>query len=372
MIRSGDRVFYPGLYVGEVVAHGANARIKVRIPSVYGEEVGVEDIPDARMCVSPFGNYRGDIQLPNIGAEACVMFEGGDPSHPYWMGGTFPDSDERVCNSRETVSGFKERRIAEDDDLEVMGDKTTVVKGQSASTARRRVEEYSTKGEVVEGEATQTFGRRIVRVQGRDECNVEGPRHIEVQGPVIERMTGDLKVSSGSHISHFAAGAYKAIGSNATLGSIPLVTPSWIGEAINGMAMLTSRIAPPGIPWGGQLVLDPAGLLGSLFSLVNLMVTASSGFMNLTAGAAMNLVAGAALSLSSAAAMSLAAGGAVSVTAGGIITLTAPSVMLGAAPSLPVANFAHIHTGNLGFPTGPAMPNPTGTGISTTILVPPL
>lgn len=329
-IRDGDRVYHfpsTGIVVKNDVGNG---RVKVRVPSVYGDDVADDDLPDARPCYQQAGNYRGDLPVPNVGISVLVIFEGGDPSQPFWVGSCLVDSDERAANKRETVSGTKETRIAEDDVRDVMGDQTTAVKGKMARTARKRLEEYQDQETIVLGERRYTYGRRIGEIQGKDELKVQGSQLLEVLGSQTIRATEAIRSKCGADETRFALGTQHTIGTNSTLTSLPMLGTAWSGDALNGFAKLTA--APiTGLPYGSQLSLDPSGLLTTLMSLLNIFIQANT-----------------------------------------LISLAAPLVTLGMLPALPVANMAHVHLGNMGVPTGPAIPNPTGTGLSMTVLVPPL
>jgi len=73
---------YPGIYRA-VVTHDNDPlqlrRLKVQVPEVYGDG----DSLWASACV-PAGSRR----QPKVGNGVWVMFEGGDPARPVWMGVT--------------------------------------------------------------------------------------------------------------------------------------------------------------------------------------------------------------------------------------------------------------------------------------------
>ena len=56
-------------------------RLKVRVPAVYGDG----DSSWASACV-PAGSRR----QPKVGSGVWVMFEGGDPARPVWIGVVVP------------------------------------------------------------------------------------------------------------------------------------------------------------------------------------------------------------------------------------------------------------------------------------------
>ncbi len=74
-----------GKYSGEVTDNRDDenrGRLKVKVPSVFGEELEVR----ARPCL-PFGHFF----VPDPGAKVWVEFEGGDPGYPIWVGTWYPD-----------------------------------------------------------------------------------------------------------------------------------------------------------------------------------------------------------------------------------------------------------------------------------------
>ena len=71
---------YPGIYRGVVMDDNdpeEQRRLKVQIPEVFGSESSL----CASACV-PAGSRR----QPKVGSGVWVMFEGGDPAHPVWIG----------------------------------------------------------------------------------------------------------------------------------------------------------------------------------------------------------------------------------------------------------------------------------------------
>ena len=71
---------YAGVYRAVVVDDNDPERLrrlKVQVPSVYGNG----DSSWASACV-PAGSRR----QPKVGSGVWVMFEGGDPARPVWMG----------------------------------------------------------------------------------------------------------------------------------------------------------------------------------------------------------------------------------------------------------------------------------------------
>ena len=71
---------YPGIYRAVVMDDNDPdklRRLKVQVPDVHGSESSSW----ASACV-PAGSRR----QPKIGSSVWVMFEGGDPARPVWMG----------------------------------------------------------------------------------------------------------------------------------------------------------------------------------------------------------------------------------------------------------------------------------------------
>jgi hypothetical protein len=75
---------FPGVYRAIVVDNvdplGKN-RLRLQIPQLLGEEI-------TGWCWGIFPNTV--VNLPDIGDGVWVMFEGGDPSHPTWLGNFTP------------------------------------------------------------------------------------------------------------------------------------------------------------------------------------------------------------------------------------------------------------------------------------------
>jgi len=151
----------------------------------------------------------------------------------------------------------------------------------------------------------------------------------EVLGTIEEQSSDSKTVQSGGNIGETAVGTFETKGLNATLTSVPIAGTAWKGVGFNGA---TELVASPitGLPWGGQLRLDPLGATNLLYSQINQFIQAL-----------------------------------------GTIFIQAPIIMLGYSASLPAVNMAHCHIGNLGVVTGPAMPNPTmaGLGLAPTVFL---
>lgn len=79
---------YYGKYCGTVVDNADPtrcARLKVRVPSVLGEEVEVWAKPCARFARGSGGFLAGSVGfLPEPDSSVWVEFEAGDPGHPIW------------------------------------------------------------------------------------------------------------------------------------------------------------------------------------------------------------------------------------------------------------------------------------------------
>jgi len=81
----GNTRFY-GIYRGVVTANNdplSKGRIKMQIPQILATETTEWAWPVATPGIS--------MVLPEIGQGVWVMFEGGDPSYPVWLG-TFGDA----------------------------------------------------------------------------------------------------------------------------------------------------------------------------------------------------------------------------------------------------------------------------------------
>jgi hypothetical protein len=75
-----------GLFRGEVVNNidpERRGRLQISVPSVFGDNPLMWAMP----CVPYAGPGVGHYFLPPNGAKLWIMFEGGDPEYPVWMGG---------------------------------------------------------------------------------------------------------------------------------------------------------------------------------------------------------------------------------------------------------------------------------------------
>ena len=78
---------FPGIYSGRVVDNddpNKVGRVSVAVPAVYGDASSIA--PWARPCF-PFGFFY----TPEVGDNVWVLFEGGDPNYPVWMGVWYAD-----------------------------------------------------------------------------------------------------------------------------------------------------------------------------------------------------------------------------------------------------------------------------------------
>jgi uncharacterized protein involved in type VI secretion and phage assembly len=83
---------YFGKYRGIVTANDdttKRGRVKVKVPSVYGEELEVWAMP----CLPYAGNNVGVFMIPEPNAGVWVEFEAGDTSFPIWTGGYWVDDE---------------------------------------------------------------------------------------------------------------------------------------------------------------------------------------------------------------------------------------------------------------------------------------
>lgn len=90
---------WPGVVVDNKYPEPGRGLIKVRVPQIFGgegslEKIAEEDLPWARPCMPTVGKNSGALALPEIGAGVWIMFVGGDPSLPVWMGGWYGAADK--------------------------------------------------------------------------------------------------------------------------------------------------------------------------------------------------------------------------------------------------------------------------------------
>lgn len=96
---------WPGI-IENTADPNKECRVQVRVPQVYGpEEDGIPslDLPWARPCMPFVGKSSGIAVVPEIGAGVWVMFVGGDPRLPVWLGGWYGTSDKVADH----VSGYQ-------------------------------------------------------------------------------------------------------------------------------------------------------------------------------------------------------------------------------------------------------------------------
>ena len=71
---------FPGLYLGIVTDNedpSGLMRVRVKIPSILGEEHGLWALP----CLPP-----GVLSVPDVDDEVWIAFEAGDIDRPIWIG----------------------------------------------------------------------------------------------------------------------------------------------------------------------------------------------------------------------------------------------------------------------------------------------
>ena len=94
---------YNGLYRGQVeVVEGYDSesgqynigRCKIRVASLNSKDSPSSNLYWARpIALSPIGLNRGSVCLPKVGDIVWVMFEGGNPDYPVYIGGTYRKGD---------------------------------------------------------------------------------------------------------------------------------------------------------------------------------------------------------------------------------------------------------------------------------------
>jgi uncharacterized protein involved in type VI secretion and phage assembly len=82
-----------GIFRGKVVTLGSKAsghegrlgQLQISIPEIWGDNT--TEVPWADPVVPFAGDGYGALTLPRVGDGVYVMFEGGSPDNPVWMGG---------------------------------------------------------------------------------------------------------------------------------------------------------------------------------------------------------------------------------------------------------------------------------------------
>jgi hypothetical protein len=83
-----DRRFY-GLYPGKCIDINdpeRRSRIKITVPQITGEAVSTWALPCRTPGISNGTPTAADKSVPATGAVVWVMFVGGDPNFPVWIG----------------------------------------------------------------------------------------------------------------------------------------------------------------------------------------------------------------------------------------------------------------------------------------------
>lgn len=82
-----------GMFRGEVVNNidpQQLGRVQITVPSVFGDNPLIWAMP----CVPYAGPGVGFFFIPPVGAKLWIMFEGGDPEYPVWIGGYWDSSGD--------------------------------------------------------------------------------------------------------------------------------------------------------------------------------------------------------------------------------------------------------------------------------------
>jgi len=82
---------YPAL-VTEITDPDGQGRVKIRLPWSPDDDGATYDVW-ARLATFMAGNNRGAWFIPDVDDEVLVMFQGGDPRHPYVVGGLWNGQD---------------------------------------------------------------------------------------------------------------------------------------------------------------------------------------------------------------------------------------------------------------------------------------
>lgn len=75
-------------------------RLQVQVPAVLGTDVALWAEP----CVPYAGQQIGFYAMPPVGTAVWVEFEAGDPDHPIWCGGWWPDNGAPTDNTGTAVT----------------------------------------------------------------------------------------------------------------------------------------------------------------------------------------------------------------------------------------------------------------------------
>jgi Type VI secretion system/phage-baseplate injector OB domain len=84
---------YYGIYRGTVV-NNVDPMMLGRIMALVPDVGGVTPSSWAMPCVPIAGKQMGTFMVPQIGAGVWMMFEGGDPDRPVWVGGWWGNAAE--------------------------------------------------------------------------------------------------------------------------------------------------------------------------------------------------------------------------------------------------------------------------------------
>ena len=118
-LRDPQKHLYYGLYKGTVEQRTdatRRGRLRVRVVSIHGDGVSVDNLPWALPKTSSW-RQGGLFAIPPLDATVWVEFEAGDPEYPVWSGGWW-GTDETVHGTGKKPNWFGgEKRTSRTDSL---------------------------------------------------------------------------------------------------------------------------------------------------------------------------------------------------------------------------------------------------------------
>jgi uncharacterized protein involved in type VI secretion and phage assembly len=186
-------------------------RVKVKVPSVYGEELEVWAMP----CLPYAGKNVGVFMIPEAGAGVWVEFEAGDTSFPIWTGGYWVDDelpeDQQSAHAKPSLRIIRSEKglmISFNDDSE------TITLGDKDGSNKMTIEVRDGK----------------VRIQGNMKVVVEAPQIELVESSTHPLVYGDdllqyLTTLVATFNSHIHPGSLGPAGSVITTPTMMTASP---------------------------------------------------------------------------------------------------------------------------------------------------
>jgi hypothetical protein len=193
-----------GLYTATVVANGEEkepinenldkaklGRIRVRVHNIHDKNTKISDCPWADYC-SPYGGFNdvGFFFIPPVGSIVYVMFIGGIPSAPVWVGTRWSlgESPRATYNDPKTVYP-KNNVIRTPSGI-------TIELDDSKTNAGIRI--TSAAGNFV---SIDDFDKQTINVSAEGDVNITSNGNINLRGKELNMLFESIKVEAKEDIN---------------------------------------------------------------------------------------------------------------------------------------------------------------------------